>query len=263
MSKIRDKFWIWGHEAGSHNNNYGITASSRMTPVEAAFYMGIPNVIMVRYEGKPAPPFEQHAIALSSLKHVVWSIVGSSGQYESNEVALVRDLASRFPNFCGVIMDDFFGDMDKIAVFTPEEIQGIKKQLTVTGRKLDLWVVVYSSQAGLPIGRHLEQCDVVTFWTWHAKDIKNLEENFERVEKLSPSCRKVLGCYMYDYGDKKPMPVHLMEKQCQLGLQWLRQGRIKGMIFLASCICDLGLEAVEWTRQWIQGVGEESLSPTQ
>ena len=63
---------------------------------------------------------------------------------------------------------------------------------------------------------------------------------------------------MYDYGDKKPMPVSLMEKQCHLGLRWLQEGRIEGMIFLASCICDVGLEAVEWTRQWIQKLEEKT-----
>jgi len=31
------------------------------------------------------------------------------------------------------------------------------------------------------------------------------------------------------------------------------------MIFLASCICDLDLEAVEWTRAWIDQVGNEQL----
>jgi hypothetical protein len=47
-----------------------------------------------------------------------------------------------------------------------------------------------------------------------------------------------------------------MQKQCLLGLEWLRKGRIEGMIFLASCICDLNLEAVEWTRNWIREVGD-------
>ena len=43
------------------------------------------------------------------------------------------------------------------------------------------------------------------------------------------------------------------------GLEWLRQGRIEGMVFLASCICDMGLETVEWTRQWIAEVGDTPL----
>jgi hypothetical protein len=64
---------------------------------------------------------------------------------------------------------------------------------------------------------------------------------------------------MWDYGEKRPMPVELMEKQCTLGLEWLHQGRIEGLVFLASCICDLELEAVEWTRQWIARVADERL----
>ena len=81
----------------------------------------------------------------------------------------------------------------------------------------------------------------------------------ERVERLAPSIRKVLGCYMWDYGENKPMPVSFMEKQCQLGQRWLDEGRINGMIFLASCICDYGLEAVEWTRAWIRKAGDDKL----
>ena len=44
------------------------------------------------------------------------------------------------------------------------------------------------------------------------------------------------------------------EASLELGKPWK-----EGMIFLASCICDLKLEAVEWTRQWIQKVGDEIL----
>jgi len=50
-----------------------------------------------------------------------------------------------------------------------------------------------------------------------------------------------------------------MEHQCELGLKWLREGNIEGMILLASCICDLDLEAVEWTREWVATVGGEEL----
>jgi hypothetical protein len=55
------------------------------------------------------------------------------------------------------------------------------------------------------------------------------------------------------------MPLDLMQHQCELGLRWLRQGRIGGMIFLASCLCDLDLEAVMWTRDWLSQEGDEQL----
>jgi len=62
-------------------------------------------------------------------------------------------------------------------------------------------------------------------------------------------------CYSWDFGTGKPMPLDLMKKQCELGRQWLEQRRIVGMIFLASNVCDLELESVEWTRKWIADVG--------
>ena len=234
-----------------------------MTPAEGAYYLGVPNIVMVSYGNKPSPPFEKYALALSSLKRVVWSIAGAVDCTENNEVVLVCDLATRFTNICGVIMDDFFRrdkPNGKVAVYTLEELKAIQGKLKASEHKLDLWVVLYNRDllANLFVKEYLEYCDVVTYWTWQAKNIENLEQSFERVEKISPFSRKVLGCYMYDYGDKKPMPVSLMEKQCHLGLRWLQEGRIEGMIFLASCICDVGLEAVEWTRQWIQKLEEKT-----
>ena len=111
----------------------------------------------------------------------------------------------------------------------------------------------------MPVQAHLEFCDKITFWTWEARNLERLEENAATWQALAANSRRVLGCYMWDYGGRQPMPLGLMERQCELGRQWLRQGRIHGLIFLASCICDLELEAVEWTRRWLQTVGDEPL----
>lgn len=256
---MREKIWLWGHEAGSHDG-CNLPGKSRITPAEAAFYMGIPNLIMVKFHNKPVPPYEQYALPFRPLKNVVWSIVGDSGCSDTKEeVGIVKSLASVFPNISGVIMDDFFSRRkdaggNRLPAYTPEELAGIKKQLVLPDRKLDLWVVLYDTEIGLPLEEHMEQCDVVTFWTWSAANLKNLEQNFQRVEKMSPSCRRVLGCYMYDYGTNSQMPLSMMEYQCNTGLRWLKEGRIDGIIFLASCICDLDIEAVEWTRAWISGM---------
>ena len=64
---------------------------------------------------------------------------------------------------------------------------------------------------------------------------------------------------MWDFGIGKPMPLERMKKQCELALRWLQEGRIEGMIFLATNICDLDLEAVNWTRRWIAEVGDQQL----
>ena len=267
---VRDKFWIWGHVAGSHNGQYGLKGTSRMTPAEGAFYLNVPNVIFVAYPDHnepckmlPEPAlYDQYAISFSPLRRVVWSIVGAGGHVNQNAVQSLRELAQKFPNLVGTQMDDFFRntlDGGKVGALTPGELSYVQNQLTVNGRRLGLWVTVYHTDLKFDLSKYLTHVDVVTYWTWDAKDLENLEEGFAEAEKAAPHAQKVLGCYMWDYGSQSPIPIALMQKQCSLGLQWLRSGRITGMIFLASCICDLGLEAVEWTRNWIREVGDTEL----
>lgn len=263
MELVRDRFWIWGHEAGSHGmTEWGVPEPSRITPVEGAHYMGIPNIIMVRYGNKPAPPYKQYTVPFKSLKNVVWSIVGAGGTTQAEDRDKVLEIPQYLPNMTGVMMDDFFhdkGDENTIGALSIADLEKMQKRLKSMKPKLDLWVVLYEKQLSLSIKKHLELCDVVSYWTWTGRILKDLPDRFEKVEELAPKSKKVLGCYMYDYEPKKPMQIDWMEMQCELGLKWLKQGRIEGMIFLATCICDLELEAVEWTRKWIAKVGNEKL----
>ena len=32
MAKVRDRLWLWGHPAGSHNQQYGLVQQSHITP---------------------------------------------------------------------------------------------------------------------------------------------------------------------------------------------------------------------------------------
>ena len=142
--------------------------------------------------------------------------------------------------------------------FSLDALRRLRKQLDAATPPLELWVVLYTHEFDMPILReHLDLCDVVTLWTWRASDLAHLGKNMDRFAEIVGKKRKVLGLYMYDYGTGKPMPVDLMKQQCETGLRWLREKRIEGMIFLASCIGDLPLEAVEWSRRWIAEVGDE------
>ncbi len=254
---LADRFWLWSHEEGAQNAGWGLPRPTRITPTEAAHYMGIPNVIMVVYGGKPAPPFDQHALAMSSLRRVVWSIVGDSSSKRNDQATDLDEvlrLAAKFPNIVGAMMDDFFHPPDaegRVARWSVGDLAGFRQRLHAGPRPLDLWVVLYTHQLNLPVREHLRECDIATLWTWKATDLVNLEESFARFEDASLGVRKVLGCYMWDYGTRQPMPLGLFQHQYRLGVEWLRQGRIEGMIFLASCICDLELDTVEWLRREI------------
>lgn len=261
MTPARECFWLWGHSVGSHNEGWGLHGASRISPVEAACYMRIPNLIMVRYHEDRMPPDAQYLVPFRGLSRVVWSVVGASGTYRDDDVERALEVSRLLPNMNGVMMDDFFRQgREGTGVLSVAQLQGLRAGLARASRPLDIWVVLYDHQLDLPVGAHLAFCEKVTFWTWEAENLAELETNFDRFERLVPDGRRrILGCYMWDYGRKRPMPLELMEKQCDLGLRWLKDGRIDGMIFLASCICDLDIETVEWTRRWVEQAGHQQL----
>ncbi len=257
---VLDRFWIFTCVAGADRQwleRGGITAPSRMTPAEGAFYLDVPNLILVRSEGQPAAPFDQFARSLAPLKRVAWSIVGSGGKHEDDELPRVLDLAARFPNITAVFMDDFF--TTEGANLSLDELRSVRERLEVAGRRLDLFVVVYTHMLRPDMAPYLELCDVVTLWTWSSDDLKDLSDNFARLEALCPGARKLLGCYFWDYPNDKPVPLPLMQRQCATGLEWLREGRLDGMVFLGNTVADFGFESVEWTREWIRDVGQQAL----
>ena len=132
-----------------------------------------------------------------------------------------------------------------------------------------MWVTFYSRvfepsyrhhfQVDRPLSSYLDLFDVVTMWTRGDDRLKNLERYLEELEKASPASQKALGCDFWGFHNKAPVPIALMEHQCELGLKWLKEGRIREMIFLANTVLDVGLEVVEWTRDWIQKVGDDPL----
>ena len=144
------------------------------------------------------------------------------------------------------------------ASLTPEQLHELG-QRQVRGRKLPIMAVVYAGQISPRAKWHLDEVDEVCMWTWRPAELKDLESNLAALEKLVPGKPIYQGCYMYDFDASRPLPVDLMKQQIETGYRWLQQGRTQGMIFLATPNVDVGLEAVDWTRQWIATVGDERL----
>ena len=262
---VRDRLWIFTCAANSDYPHIG--RRSVMTPAEGAFYLGVPNIIMVQSSkseapyGRLEPPFAQYTVALRPLKRVVWSVVGSGGFHAPEETKEVLKLARSTPNFAGIMLDDFFTNQKegKRAQWTVEELAAVRRQLNEINEKLDIFATFYVTQLDLPVRDYLGLIDVITLWTGKPADLENLESNLKKAETAAPKARKMLGCYVVDYGKKQGTPVPLMKLQCETGLRWLRQRRIEGIIFLGNTTMDLGFDSVEWTRQWIQKVGNTRL----
>ena len=266
---VGDRLWIWGHPAGIYNDSFlaALSRKSTIEPVAAAENMGLRNMIFVRYAGRPQPPFDAYYRPFEKLDRVYWSLVGAGGVTSESEREQVYRLAERQANLAGFILDDFFhghvsdrpaADTPLRASLSPEQLREIRRK-TVRGQKLPLMAVVYTGQISPGAKWHLDEVDQVCLWTWRPGDLEHLEANLAALEAMIPGKPIFLGCYMYDFHASRPLPLPLMQRQTELGYRWLRQGRIEGMIFLATANVDVGLEAVEWTRAWIARVGCEPL----
>jgi len=61
-------------------------------------------------------------------------------------------------------------------------------------------------------------------------------------------------CHPWDQGFAS-----IAKRYREIGERTLCEGRIAGVILPATPNVDVGLEAVEWTREWILQVGDEEL----
>jgi hypothetical protein len=255
----REHLWLWGHTAGSHNEEWNLPRSSQITPVEACAYLDIPNLLMVRYNGQPEMPYDQLTIPMRALSRVGWGITGARGETSHEEREHVLNLAARTPNITGLVMDDFINWDNGEPELSLDDLASLDERRKLPDRTLDLMTILYTHQLDSDLSDYLPYCNQISLWTWHATELDHLDANLTRLEAIAPSHQLFLGCYMWDLGPRAPMPLDRFVHQTEQGLEWLRSGRIAGMIFLASCYCDLELDTVEWLRQWIQQFGEEPI----
>jgi hypothetical protein len=259
---VRDRLWLFGSPTGStapHTKRRTV-----MSPAEGAFYLGIPNIYMNQANagaaalGRFEPPFEQYAVALRPFKRVLWGLVGSGGFTTAEERKEGLELILKTPNFVGAHLDDFFTSKatGKQAVLTLDELREMRQTLKAAGRPLDIYSTYYTTLLKLPLDDYLKLLDGVTFWTWKPEDLANLASNVAKVKAVAPQLKVILGCYLVDFTRKVSIPIPAMQRQCEFGLEALHQKRIEGMMFLSNGVMDVGFEAVDWTREWIQKVGE-------
>lgn len=271
---LRDHLWLWGQTAGSHHgtaNPYHLPGINNMGPKEGCEFLGIEKccrVAMGKYG--PFPPFDNEAEKLKGLKEIVWSALGdfSSKQHNNKEsdIGAVLHIAGIYPNITGAILDDFFhrtepgGILGRLSV---ESIQSIRHQLhQFNKRPMDLWVVWYTHQLDWDVTDYLRLFDVITFWEWKGSNLWNIDKNIEQFIKKTPGKQRFAGCYMWNYGEAKPLEMDLMRYQLDRFYHWIQKGDIEGIIFCSNCIEDVGLETVHYTRQGIEEMGDKKIYQT-
>ena len=264
--KLREKVWLWGQTPGSHHDHaqYGLPGVNRMTPRDGCAFFGIPNCCLVAQKRGPFPPFDSETNAVRDLARVVWSIIGAGGVHRNIEnfgdLEEVIRQAKLFPNVMGAVMDDFLFSDTRRQYFPPARLRELRKRLREdAGRPLELWTVYYDRELELDVREYLEEFDVITFWTWFGENILKLRENLETIMRNTPEKRFMAGCYMWDYGNGRPLTQALMERQLEIYRELMHAGKLEGIILCSNCIADLGIPEVEQTRRWLEIHGDEEV----
>lgn len=273
---LKDRFWLLGENAGSHHigspeGGYKLPGKNLMESREGCEFFGIDRCVRCAMSTGPFPPFDKEAEKLKGLKEVVWSAIGAGGvklRYDNDQSDLdeVLRIAALYPNISGAFLDDFFKGAQyagkresSIGRHSLKSIQNMRDRLHgFNGRRLDLWVVWYEYQLEFKIRPYLDLCDVITFWTWKGSRLPDLDSNLKQVVNNTPGKRHLVGCYMWNYGERKPLTMDQMKYQLDRYYHWLTRGAIEGIVFCSNCIADIGLDTVDYTRRWIAEVGHET-----
>lgn len=254
---MRDCLWVWGHCAGAHNDIYNLPGRSVITPADAVRELGLHRLFHVRYGKQPVSPF---APIVSDLREfeVVWSLIGAGGRTNLEEREEILELVNDYEHVTGLIFDDFWSggpEENGKVVLSIEQFRELR-----TRCKKDFWSVCYVSELFKPdIQPYLDGFDKHTLWTWDPYHLNTVQDKLERFRKMVPNKPRYMGVYLWDYGRCEPVPLPLLQKQCQAGLEWMKAGELQGMIFLASCLIDLPIDAVKWVKSWIKENGDEAL----
>ena len=200
---------------------------------------------------------------MSPMKEVIWSIVGDSSCDNSlatlGHLEEIQRLSQKFSNIRGAIFDDFFAE-ERRKEYTPQVLAQIRERLQNNpGGPLDMWLVLYDHQLTAENQEQIDAFDGITFWTWNGSNLDKFRQNFDAFCAMTPGKRRLLGCYLYNYGEGAPFTKEDMAYQLDCYRTVIHQGAAEGIIFLSNTVCDLELEAVEYTREWIALHGDEKI----
>lgn len=253
---VRDHLWLFGYptdgDAG-YLENAGYRGGSRMTPVEGAHWLGVPNLLFITQnhnrpkamwfesKWKAKTTMDQWAISFESMKGVNWAAVGSSGGGGLKTVPDIVTLAKAYPNFTGIYLDDFINDPTKRAdgtligkpAMSLADLKSMRGQLAKVGRPMEIWTTIYTREFDRqhkeftdcepPLTEFMKDFDVLVLWTWQSDELRDLEQSLAKLEAVKPKTTRIaLGIYLWDYTGvdeaKKADPTYRWGKPVPLDL---------------------------------------------
>jgi len=260
---VSDILWVWGNPGMTEPGSHTLATFAEASPAQRADMLGVPNVIMA---GAGLPHEHDRAMRLTDeikdSPEIVWEILpdGQKDQQPpfvfNRRVSDLVPIVEKHPQVIAILLDD----MTSLAAsrgFRPEHIRDLRSLISAEELLLKIWGVLYTMNFSEDVTDDLvQELDVINLWTWHGKDLVDLEKNVAECERRYPDKPIMLGIYLYDYGEGRLMPRDLHKQQCEIALKLAHAGRIEGIVFLTI---NNDPETLEWTAEWIQRVGNQKL----
>ena len=266
---LRDRFWLWGHPEGRYNLNaddFGCPDVSRMTPMEGCLYLGVRNTFMVPV-GVPVNR-RQYNKSFKTLRQVGWECF-EAGK-DPSKIEIVIEEAKDFQNIGCAVIDDFkCTDENGIMKYKSvpiENLQKVNDRLHNNGiRRLDSWMVLYCHQFGInpeedkEFQPYMDEFDGVIMWNWRESEYKAIPEKWELFKKYTPRTRRMNGCYLYNFGEKKQATGEIVKWQLDFYRELLYKGESEGVVLHTNTMADLDYPAYDVACEWMDKYGDEEI----
>lgn len=111
---LKKQIWLLGKVPGSehYGNEFNLPEDNRMTPAEAAFYLGLSNLCYMTVHGYPKKPYDYTLESLTFLDRIIWSVEDEESAYE------VARVSKYYDNIVGALVLD--GNYDEILGSIPK-----------------------------------------------------------------------------------------------------------------------------------------------
>ena len=248
MSKLSDKLWVWGHPTNAFENKWSITKKSFMSPGDGIKWLGGRNVFYIPTSYAVDP--DEQVRLLDDMQTVGWSLT-------PDNLDMVIALGKKYKNMKIGILDDFFNveNENNYLKYPPEVLREFAERLHKEG--MELWMVVYSKHfrsdmcPPVDMREYFKEFDGVTFWFWNESEIEFYEERINDFFEQTKGIRRMIGCYLYNFGDEIPSNIEPTIYQLEKALEYLKEGMFEGLIMHTNCVLDIGHEVPNVAKNWL------------
>ena len=254
MATVRDQLWMVGIPAHSvdktlfgtweqlDNKELRLGLRSRISPMDGAFMLDIPNVIMMPYDGAPAP-FSEEALGYMEsfypLHRVLWGCNGTATR-KGNETAFVCEMSHTYSNLCGLMAED--------ASLLPSLKTGLDK----AARPMEAWVMA-NPEAPLT-KQDTAAADGVLLWWDHPLSAEEIDARLTTLAPALQGKQILLALPLMDFKTPRILKIEELSAPCEQALEWLREGRISGIAFTTNASMGMRHPAELWLREWVDKV---------